>query len=162
MVELTFFSDKLACSIFVPAMRGVKFILCWILPLGGSERNLQEDNIQESLLTMWLLLHYILYRNEWNACMLKHWACKQWRSPSLPEVYFALDQPSSSYRQYSTHRMRKWVGEGHHGSLLFVRHNSVHVCNLKEKSESLNANYPAKKWVICNMSTDSCKVSYSL
>lgn len=43
MVELMFASDRLACSIFVPAILGIKLILFCALPPGGRANILQED-----------------------------------------------------------------------------------------------------------------------
>lgn len=65
---------------------------------------------------------------------------------SVPEMHFALDEAGSGYSQDSTHGVRERVGEGHCGSLLFVRYNGVFIYNLKkEKKIKLKLSfYPLK------------------
>ncbi len=65
ILELMFVSDRLACSIFVPTMLGMKVIRCSTLPPGRSGSILQEDtertekssqNVEVLLAYEWLTL----------------------------------------------------------------------------------------------------------
>lgn len=51
----------------------------------------------------------------------------------IPEVYLALDKPRPGYSQHAAHWMRKRVGEGQCGGLLFVQDDGFFICNLREK-----------------------------
>lgn len=62
-----------------------------------------------------ILQTFVRFSSCWNIwCLLKQ------RVRFIPVMSSALDQPGPSYRQDSTHRVRKMVNKGHRGHLLFV------------------------------------------